>query len=541
MVQKHEIRISKSETNPNIPRAQIQNEPGPTPCFGHWNFGLWNCFGFRISDFPNDTGQQASACGGVVGFPHLAAVGLLFCLVLLTGCKVGPNFKSPQTPLPNTWVGPLPPPATSAEQDLAHWWTVFQDPTLTSLVERAVESNLDLKFAEARIRQARAARGVAFSGLGPTVDATGSYRRSGTAARATDLYQAGFDAFWELDFFGGVRRSVESATANLQAAEEARLNVLVTLTAEVATNYIDLRVFQEQIAIAHRNLKAQQHNADLTRQRFQGGFVSGLDVANADAQVATTAAQIPQLEQSAQQAIYSLSLLLGREPGALLEELSPPQAIPGAPPAVPLGVPAELLRRRPDIRQAESLIHAATADIGVATADLFPRISLTGNVGTQGNKFGALDDWSNRFWSIGPSATWNVFSTGRIRANIEVQRALEEQSLITYRQTVLAALQEVENALIASAKEQEHYQFLTQAVAANRRAVELATSLYTQGQTDFLNVLQSQGSLYLSENALALSTRTVSTNLVALYKALGGGWTPASPVKPVPPEPQTKG
>ncbi len=307
----------------------------------------------------------------------------------------------------------------------------------------------------------------------------------------------------------------------------------IIFTAEVALNYIDVRGFQEQSTIARRNLQAQQHNAELTRQRFQGGFVSGLDVANAEAQMASTAAQIPQLEQSAQQAIYRLSFLLGREPGALLEELSKPEPIPAAPPAVPVGVPAELLRRRPDIRQAEALIHAATADIGVATADLFPRISLTGNVGTQGTQFGALEDWSNRFWSVGPSASWNVFSTGRVRANIEVQRALQEQSLITYRQTVLNALQEVENALVASAREQEHYQALTQAVAANRRAVDLATKLYTQGQTDFLNVLQAQGSLYLSESALAGSARTLSTNLVALYKALGGGWTP--------PEPQTKG
>ena len=258
------------------------------------------------------------------------------------------------------------------------------------------------------------------------------------------------DAAWELDIFGGTRRSIEAATANLEAAADARLNILVTATAEVALSYIDLRGFQERIAIAQRNLKAQQHSADLTRQRFQGGLVSGLDVANAEAQVASTAAQIPSLEQSARQAIYSLSLLLGLEPGVLLDELSPPGGIPAAPPAVPVGVPSELLRRRPDIRQAEALIHAATAQIGVATADLFPRLSLTGNLSTQGNKFSALGDWANRFWSIGPSASWTLFATGRIRSNIEVQKALQEQSLIIYRQTVLTALQDVENALVAS-------------------------------------------------------------------------------------------
>jgi outer membrane protein TolC len=194
-----------------------------------------------------------------------------------------------------------------------------------------------------------------------------------------------------------------------------------------------------------------------------------------------------------------------------------------------------LLRRRPDIRQAEAEIHAATAQIGVATADLFPRFSLTGNLSTQGDKFSALGDWANRFWSIGPSASWTLFATGRIRSNIEVQKALQEQSLILYRQIVLTALQDVENALIASAKEQEHYEALTAAVTANRRAVDLATKLYTQGQTDFLNVLQAQGALYLSETAQALSAGTLATNLVALYKALGGGWTPP------PPEPQPNG
>jgi multidrug efflux system outer membrane protein len=470
--------------------------------------------------------MQKSGQRMVRGSFRTIRAGIVCCLVLAAGCKVGPNFKTPQTQVPDEWVGPLPPPPTPAEQDLARWWTAFDDPMLTSLVERAVESNLDLKLAEARVRQARASRGIAISGLGPAVDATGSFRRSGTAALTANQYQTGFDAAWELDIFGGARRSIEAATANLQAAADARLDLLVTLTAEVAVNYINLRSFQEQIAIAQRNLKAQRHSGDLTRQRFEGGLVSGLDVANAEAQVATTAAQIPTLEQSAQQAIYSLGVLLGREPGALLQELSPAKAIPAALPAVPVGVPSELLRRRPDIRQAESLIHAATAQIGVATADLFPKISLTGSLGTQGDKFSSLTNWANRFWSIGPSASWSLFNTGRTRSNIEVQKALQEQSMIAYRQTVLAALQEVENALIASAKEREHYKALTDAVVANRKAVELATSLYTQGQTDFLNVLQAHGALYSSENALALSTRTVSGNLVTLFKALGGGWQP---------------
>jgi multidrug efflux system outer membrane protein len=364
------------------------------------------------------------------------------------------------------------------------------------------------------------------------VDATGAYQRSRSSGAGSsqnegvisNQYQAGFDAGWELDIFGGVRREIEAADADLQAALETRRDVLVTLTAEVARNYIDLRAFQQRIAIARRNLTAQQHSAALTRQRFESGFAGGLDVANADAQVATTAAQIPLLESAARQSIYSLSVLLGMDPAALLPELSPPEVIPPAPPLPPPGVPADLLRRRPDIRQAEAEIHAATARIGVATADLFPKFTIFGSAGMRSADFSSWFDWTARIWSFGPSVSWNVFDMNRTRSNIELQKALQDQTLITYRQTVLTALQEVENALIASTKEAEHRRALVNAVAANRKAVELATILYTQGQTDFLNVLNAQRSLYAIEDALVQSTGTVSIDLVALFKALGGGW-----------------
>jgi NodT family efflux transporter outer membrane factor (OMF) lipoprotein len=305
---------------------------------------------------------------------------------------------------------------------------------------------------------------------------------------------------------------------------ENRHDVLVTLTAEVARNYVELRTYQQRIAIARKNLQAQKHSADLTRERFEAGFVSGLDVANADAQVATTEAQIPLLESSARQTIYALSVLIDREPGALIQDLSDTAEIPAAPPSVPVGVPSDLLRRRPDIRRAEAEIHAATAQIGVATADLFPKVSIGGSIGWRAADTGSLFNPLSRFWSLGPSVTWNLFQTGRTLSNIELQRALEEQSVLTYRQTVLTAIQEVENALIASAKEQEHRKSLQAAVAANRKAAELATQLYTAIQTEFLNVLSAQRSLYSSEDSLAQSTRTMAIELIALYKALGGGW-----------------
>ncbi len=462
----------------------------------------------------------------------LFAAGLL--MFLISGCAVGPDFHRPQVSVPAKWAGPTAKPeqqpAVPGSRKLADWWTVFQDPTLTSLINRSVASNLDLKLAEARIREARAAKGVAAGGLGPTLAGSGAYQRSRssaenrTGASTGDQYRAGFDAGWEIDIFGGQRRNLEAADADLKAAVETRRDVLVSLTAEVAVNYINLRAFQQQLVITRKNLAAQRHSAQLTRQRFEGGFVSGLDVANAEAQSATTAAQIPLLESSAQQAIYSLSVLLGEPPAALATELSARGSIPAAPPEVPAGLPSELLRRRPDIRRAEAQIHAATARIGVATAELFPKFTIAGSAGFQSNNFSSWFDWVNRFWSYGPSMSWRLFETGRIRAGVEVQKALQEQEVIAYRQTVLSALQEVETALIASAKEQAHREALATAVAANRKAVTFAEILYTEGQTDFLNVLQAQGALYATEDALVKSTGTVSTNLVALYKALGGGW-----------------
>jgi NodT family efflux transporter outer membrane factor (OMF) lipoprotein len=296
------------------------------------------------------------------------------------------------------------------------------------------------------------------------------------------------------------------------------------LTAEVALNYVQLRGYQQQIVIAQNNLKAQRHTADITRQRFDAGLASGLDVANAAAQVATTEAQIPVLETSARQAIYALTVLLTRPPVDLVAELSETGALPAAPPEVPVGLPSDLLRRRPDIRQAEAQLHAATAQIGVAIADLFPKFSLTGSLTYQNDLLRNLFTDPSRSWSFGPSVTWPIFQGGSIVSNIRLQEALRDQSFITYQKTVLAALQDTENALVAFANEQEHRKSLNDAVESNRKAVDLATQLYTQGQTDFLSVLDAQRSLYASEDALVQSSRNVATSVVALYKALGGGW-----------------
>ncbi len=473
-----------------------------------------------------------------ISFSGLAAI----ITATLVGCMVGPNYRPPVTAVPENWNGqevvtPAHPSKTAPNPvALVEWWNAFKDPTLSSLVEMAIRSNLDLRQAEARIRQARAARGVAGAPLWPEVDASALYQRSqgssevgGGGAIATvgglrNLWQAGLDATWEVDIFGGTRRSIEAAGADLKAAVEDRRDVLVTLVGDVGSNYINLRGFQQQIDIARRNLKTQKHTAEIIQKRHDAGFVGGLDVANAKAQVATTEATIPLFESSARAAIYSLGVLLGREPAALEKDLIREAPIPPTPPEIPVGLPSDLLRRRPDIRRAEAQLHAATARIGVATADLFPKFNLAGSFGFSAGDLARVGGLSSKFWSWGPTVTWPIFAGGRIYWNIKVQDALQEQALLTYEKTVLTALKDVETALVAYAKEQEHRQALSEAVTNNRKAVDLAMTLYVAGKSDFLNVLIAQRSLFATEDALVQSTRTVDTNLIALYKALGGGW-----------------
>jgi multidrug efflux system outer membrane protein len=461
-------------------------------------------------------------------------------MILLAGCSVGPNYKRPEITVPASWneaqqsdfdPGPMP---------LTDWWTEFKDPLLNTLVERAVQSNLDIRLAEARIRESRALRSVTASDGWPQLDAAGSYSRSRSSENAfargagessafgangaRDLFRAGFDASWEIDIFGGVRRRVEAADANVAASVEERRNALVTLLGDVARNYIEVRGFQRRLTVARSNLRAQQETLDLTKVRFEAGLSSDFEVAQAEGQVNTTAAQIPALESALKGSVHRLDVLLGQQPGALWAELSNEVPVPALPPQAHVGLPAELLRRRPDIRRAERVLAAATAQVGAATADLFPRFSLTGAFGFQSINAGDLISSPSRFWSIGPAILWPVFDAGRIRATIAVRDAQQEQALTLYEKTVLTAFEDVENSLVNYAKEQTRYRALMDAVAANRRAVQMANELYTRGLIDFLNVLETQRSLYASESELAQSETVMASNLVALYKALGGGW-----------------
>lgn len=467
----------------------------------------------------------------------------------LAGCEVGPNYHPPQEKVQSNWVSPPTTQASVTVQEpiqIEQWWTTFHDPTLDSLIKRAVLQNLDIESAAERIRQARAEVGLSTAGFFPTVNSAGSLTHSfsarsgstivvgnttvGTGAKPTDHWQAGFDASWELDIFGGVRRTIEAANYTLEAAEEDRRDVLITVLGEVATDYIGLRGFQQETAIAQENLATQVSNADIARKKRVLGTTTELDVANADAEVFTTRSQIATFVSDEQQEIYALGVLLGQDPTTLMAELSPVGKIPITPPVVPVGLPSELLRRRPDIRRSERQLAAATAQIGVAIAQLFPQFSLTGTLTLQGNRFQSLGNWGDRFWSFGPSVTWPVFDAGRIWSNVEIQKSLRAQAYLTYRSTVLTALQDVETQLTAYATEQQRRAALAQAVAANQKAVAVATQRYQQGGlTDFLSVLVAEQALFSTQDALVQSDRNVGTDLVALYKALGGGWQIGEP------------
>jgi NodT family efflux transporter outer membrane factor (OMF) lipoprotein len=452
----------------------------------------------------------------------------LFAALVLCGCKVGPDYHTPPQAMPARWESPPTTQASILVNQPVHmeqWWARFGDPELDSLIDRALKTNLDLQAAVQRIRAARAQVGIATGGLLPTLDGNGGYTRSGGGSTLwQSQWTAGLDAAWEIDIFGGARRAVESADASLDAAIEDRRDVLVTLLGEVATDYIQLRGQQQEVAIAEENLQVQTRNARITREKQKLGTGTELDIVQADAEVATTEAAIDTLKESAQQSVYAISVLLALPPTALDDELTPPGKVPDAPPEVQLGLPSDLLRRRPDIRRAERNLAAATANIGVAVADLFPKFSLTGSLGLQARRIDLLSNWDNSLWSFGPGVTWSIFDAGEIRANIDLQNATMQQAMTTYRQTVLNALLEVQTVLIAYAQEQHRRVALAEAVRLNQLAVKLSIRRYEQGLTDFLSVLDAERALFASQDSLVVSNQVVGTNAVALYKALGGGW-----------------
>jgi NodT family efflux transporter outer membrane factor (OMF) lipoprotein len=469
--------------------------------------------------------------------------GLAAILVVLmaVGCvAVGPDYQPPEIAPPDVWSASLRRGLNADEPEaetLAQWWTTFGDADLTNLVERAIIGNVDVQRARARIREARARRGIARAGLSPSLDLGGSTTVNRSSEEAglgvqRELYRTGFDATWEIDVFGGVRRSIEAAQGDLEASVADFRDVLVSLVAEVALNYIEARTFQTQLQVAEENLKAQAETLQLVEWRFAAGLVSSLDVEQARSNLENTRAQLPRLRSNIEAAQNRLAILLGIFPGMLEAQLAPRKPIPEAPLETAVGVPAEVLRRRPDVRRAERQLAAQTARVGIATADLYPKFFLPGSIGLESLSSNHLFSSDSLAWSLIGRFAWSVFKGGAIRQNIEAQNALQEQSLKQYEATILIALEDVENALTAFAEEQERSDALLEATQSAERAAELARSQYASGLIDFQTVLDAERTLLSAQDQVAQSKGQVSSNLISLYKALGGGWTPVVGIPP---------
>jgi len=458
-------------------------------------------------------------------------------VLALGGCKAGPNYTPPGTSVSAQWHNQFqmsPAVEQINPQGLALWWTAFNDPKLTDLMNRAVAGNLDRKKALARVRESRARRGIVHADLFPTLGVTGSGTWTITSnnlgnRETNELFTAGFDSGWEIDIFGGVRRSVEAAEADLQAVQEELHDVIVSLLAETALNYVEARSYQSRIATVEENIKSQSETYQLTVWRYQAGLSDELAVQEAKYNLENTRSQIPPLRTGLEEALNRIAVLLGQQPGTVHEELKDIQPIPTVSSKIVIGVPADMIRRRPDIRQAERELAAQTARIGVATADLYPKLKLTGSIGVEAPSFHNLTrnaSSSDRYvLSGGPGISWAIFDAGAIRQNIVVQSTLQEQALIQYESAILKAIEEVENALVSYADEQQRMENLRLAAESAKAAVDLAQLQYQAGLTDFVNVLLAQRSLLSFQDQLVQSNSTTISNLIRLYKALGGGWT----------------
>jgi NodT family efflux transporter outer membrane factor (OMF) lipoprotein len=494
---------------------------------------------------------------------------ILACLVM-AGCTVGPNFERPSTPTPpqvfdRTQSAQAPSKAVETEFN-RDWWTLFNDPTLNALEQQLADANLDVAAASARLRQSRAEQRVAGAAEYPTLDGAASYDRergspngilgllgvsptgsqSQSAAGNTplgvapdrgykpvpgskgspayNLYQAGFDSSWELDIWGGVRRGVEEASAMSDASYEDRNAVLLSARAELARDYIQLRDTQSLLRIANENLEIARNTTKLTQIRVREGVTTDLDVANAAAQAASIESLIPTLQSQCVTTINAIGVLLGEEPGTLAQTLGEPHDVPELPPEVPIGFPSELVQRRPDIRRAEAQLHAATASIGVAKADFYPRISLNGSAGFQSLQLSSLASWASGQFVVGPSITMPIFEGGRLKGTLNLREAQQQEAAINYKHTVLEAWREVDDALVVYDAEQLRRNKLTTVVALNQRALSIAQQRYKGGALDYLDVLNVQKQLLDAQSNLEQSDATAAANLITLCKALGGGW-----------------
>jgi NodT family efflux transporter outer membrane factor (OMF) lipoprotein len=479
---------------------------------------------------------------------------LLAALALLAvGCAmVGPDYARPPVTVEQTWLETADKKVQTAEGNYKDWWQIFKDPALNRLIDTAYRENLPLRIAGVRVLEARAQLGTAIGEFYPqTQQGAGSYQRARLSERdAQAAYsniftfgqdQIGLRASWELDFWGKFRRGIQSADANLHASIADYDNVLVSLTGDVGSNYVNIRTLEKRLAIARENVRIQTESLQIAEARFLGGTTSERDVEQAKTELASTEATIPTLESLLRQSQNALCVLLGKPPQNLAELMQGTADIPAPPPQVAVGIPADLLRRRPDIRAAELQAMAQCSRIGVAKADLFPAFSLTGAVGFASSDvvnfyLGDFTSWRSRTTSFGPTFQWNIFNYGQITNQVRVQDARFQELLIAFQNTVLKAQQEVEDNLIAFIKSQERARFLVESTAAAKRSLDLAIIQYREGITDFTTVLTAQQALLSQQNDLAVTLGDISRNLVGLYRALGGGWQIREGQDFVPPE-----
>jgi multidrug efflux system outer membrane protein len=452
---------------------------------------------------------------------------------MLAGCAVGPNYHRPEIPVDAHFAN-AGEPGFAENEAVERYWTGFDDPTLSSLVDDALAHNKQLSAAAANLRAARAVRRLAGFDLFPTVTVAGSYSHMLESQqqlpgvdrhdREFDAAQAGFDGLWELDLFGRVRRNVEAARGDLGAAAATLRDAQVSVIAEVARDYFIMRGLQDQLALTERNADNQKDSLKLTRNRLEAGRGNELDTSRAEAQWQTTLASIPSLQASITTTAYRLSVLTGRQPTALMERLSPQAALPALPPLNSIGTPEQLLRRRPDVRVAERRLAAATARVGVAVGDLFPKVTLVGEVGYEAPVFSDFGHSDARFFSIGPSISWAAFDLGRVHERIVSAKAQTDAALAAYEGAVLSALEDTEGALINYGHSQTRREALRIAAAASDKAADLARKRFEGGLIDFLEVLDAERTALSAELLLSQSRTDSATSLIAVYKALGAGW-----------------
>ncbi len=480
---------------------------------------------------------------GVAGTKLLS---LMTLALLVTGCTtLGPDFKKPEAQVAQEWIDVKDPKLKRDSADYGEWWKVFNDPVLDALIETAYRQNLSLQIAGLRVLEARGQLGVAVGNFYPQVQQalsgitynSSSENRANTAVGDLDFwdFDVGFDAAWELDFWGKFRRGIQSADASVWASIADYDDFLVSLTAEVANAYVIIRTFEERIKLAQDNVVIQERSLKITDVRFRNGATTELDVQQAKTLLRNTQASIPTLETGLRQAKHALSTLLGMPPSDLQDILQGPGIIPTPPPEVAVGVPAELLRRRPDVRRAELEAAAQSALIGVAEADLYPSFALLGSIGfaasgsTQTTRTGQagldeLFDGDSLEFFGGPSVSWNIFNYGRIKNNVRVQDARFQQLIVNYQDTVLRAAQEAEDAMVGFLRSQEATELLADSVTAASRSAELSLVQYRDGVSDYQRVLDSENSLVAQQDLWTQTRGDIVRNLIAMYKALGGGW-----------------